>query len=991
MLCESFDTLEILQNLIKKNYGFDSEIKQLPGELDLNYYVETPEKNQFILKIAHESQEKNHLEFQSAMMQHIAKKNSTWQFPSVLKALHGEEICEVSIGKDKRLMRLLTWTEGRIFANIKPHAPELLLNLGRLCGDLCAALQDFDHPAAHRFIKWDPAQIAWTKEFVNQLTPEQRQMVEYFYSIYESHVLPLLSHLRKSVNYNDANDHNILVSYDLENPQIRGIIDFGDAVYTHTINELAIAISYAILNKSDPLQAACYIVKGFNQQYALQEVELKALFPLILARLVISLTCSTINLISHLQNTYLQVSHNAVWEVMQKLASISPNFAYYAFRDACGLDPCPLQQTFEKWCMEHSKQMNFPIDMQDDYIWLDLSVGSLDLGNTENVMNPEKLSRCIVETMRDRAASVAIGRYNEARISSDKAVLEGKTIHLGLDFFTTQSMVRAVYQGFVHTVSERTVIIRHEIANHFSFYTRYSGIKSELVPEQEIKKGQSIGSIDILNENQFQISHLHFQILLDDLEAADQFPGMAHINQHSIWKSICPDPWLLFTGMKSPKLQSLSNENILQYRTKHLGKNMSLSYREPIQIVRGHMQYLFDEKGRRYLDTANNVPHVGHEHPRVVKAGQRQMAVLNTNTRYLHEAIVEFTEQLLATLPAQLNVAFLVNSGSEANELALRLAKNKTNQQDIIVSEVGYHGNTNACIEISSYKFDGPGGRGALPHIHVTPLPDIYRGLYRDDASAGEKYAKHIQQAVCNILQQNRKPAAFICESIISCGGQIILPPDYLIKAYQYVRQAGGVCIADEVQTGCGRVGNYFWAFEEHGVIPDIITIGKPIGNGHPLGVVVTTQEIAEAFKNGMEYFNTYGGNPVSCAIGREVLNVVKEENLQQHAQSVGKYLSQHLKNLMNEYPLIGDVRGPGLFIGLEFVQDREMRRTPAPKQASYFVNRMREKGVLMSVDGLHHNVIKIKPPLVFDKGDADYLIERMNEVLKEDFLNFSC
>jgi len=381
------------------------------------------------------------------------------------------------------------------------------------------------------------------------------------------------------------------------------------------------------------------------------------------------------------------------------------------------------------------------------------------------------------------------------------------------------------------------------------------------------------------------------------------------------------------------------------------------------------------------------VAHVGHEHSRVVRAGQRQMAVLNTNTRYLHDNIVKFVEALLETMPPQLDVAFIVNSGSEANELGMRLARNYTGQKDMIVSEVGYHGNTGGCIEISSYKFDGAGGKGAAPHVHVVPIPDVYRGLYRaDDPHAGSKYAGHVKQAIANMQAQGRKPAAFIFESVISCGGQVELPENFLKQAYHHVREAGGICLADEVQTGCGRAGDHFWAFQQHDVVPDIVTIGKPIGNGHPLAVVVTTQAIANAFKNGMEYFNTFGGNPVSCAIGLEVLKVIREEGLQQNAKTVGNYLKAGLQNLMDQFPIVGDVRGPGLFIGFELVKDR-VTKTPATEQASYFANRMRDKGILMSTDGPFNNVLKIKPPMVFSSTNADFLLDAITGVLREDVM----
>jgi 4-aminobutyrate aminotransferase-like enzyme len=482
--------------------------------------------------------------------------------------------------------------------------------------------------------------------------------------------------------------------------------------------------------------------------------------------------------------------------------------------------------------------------------------------------------------------------------------------------------------------------------------------------------------------------HLHFQVMLDTLGCKGDFPGVAFPRWREVWKSLCPDPWLLLTGKPSPLPRPrLAAPEILAFRQKHLGKNLSVSYQKPLDMQRGWRQYLFDDTGRRYLDTVNNVAHVGHEHPCVVRAGQRQMAVLNTNTRYLHENIIRFGEELLATFPPELSVVFFVNSGSEANELAMRLAKNFTQQKDMLVVEVGYHGNTQGCVDISSYKFEGPGGKGAPPHTHVTPIPDAYRGLYRGNTlETGLKYAAHIGEAARKVADAGRGVAAFICESVISCGGQAPLPPGYLAEAARQVRHAGGLYIADEVQVGCGRHGKYFWAFQEHGVVPDIVTIGKPIGNGHPLGAVVTKPAIAAAFANGMEYFNTFGGNPVSCAIGREVLRVIREEGLQQNALETGNYLSSTLLGLAKRFPVIGDVRGPGLFLGFELV-DNPATLAPAAAKANYLANRMRELGVLMSTDGPLHNVLKIKPPVVFGKKDADFLAEMLEIVLQEDFM----
>ena len=423
-----------------------------------------------------------------------------------------------------------------------------------------------------------------------------------------------------------------------------------------------------------------------------------------------------------------------------------------------------------------------------------------------------------------------------------------------------------------------------------------------------------------------------------------------------------------------------TQSELLNARRKHIGPSLSISYRSPLHIVSGSRQYLYDSAGRRYLDCVNNVAHVGHSHPYVVRAASEQMAILNTNTRYLHENLIEYSERLTATLPEPLSVVYLVCSGSEANELALRLARAHTGRNDVIVVDAAYHGNTSAMIDLSPYKFDGQGGSGCPSWVRKVLLPDVYRGTHHGPR-AGELFADDVSQAARQISNAGRGPAAFFCESALGCGGQIILPGGYLRGAYAAVRAAGGVCVADEVQTGFGRAGTHFWMFETQGVVPDIVTLGKPIGNGHPLGAVITTPEIASSFRNGMEYFNTFGGNPVSCAVGLAVLDVIRDEELQEHALEVGEYLKRGLRELQTSHSLIGDVRGQGLFIGVEFVRHRETLE-PADSEAAQVVERMKERGILLSTDGPFHNVIKIKPPLVISRADADLLISILDSVL---------
>lgn len=422
-----------------------------------------------------------------------------------------------------------------------------------------------------------------------------------------------------------------------------------------------------------------------------------------------------------------------------------------------------------------------------------------------------------------------------------------------------------------------------------------------------------------------------------------------------------------------------SPQDIIEFRQRHLSKTLSLNYQNPLKIVRGQGAYLYDQNGEGYLDMVNNVCHVGHCHPAVVAAGQAQMAKLNTNTRFLHDNLVNYADKLLATMPGDLDVVMFVNSGSEANELAMRLAKCYTGSKELICVDGAYHGNTAACITASPYKFNGPGGEGPEPHVQIASLPDPYRGEF----TTAEGYAQSVSELLCDMAQKGKQCGAFICESLHGVAGQIIMPDGYLEAVYPMIREAGGVCIADEVQVGFGRVGSHMWAFETQNVVPDIVTLGKPIGNGHPIGAVVTTQAIADAFVTGMEYFNTFGGNPVSCAIGLSVLETIELESLQQNALETGNYLMTKLTALQQHHDIIGDVRGKGLFIGVELVEDRQTKQ-PATSQTKALVEFARQRHILLSSDGPFNNVLKIKPPIVFDKSDADKFLVVFEDWLTE-------
>jgi 4-aminobutyrate aminotransferase-like enzyme/Ser/Thr protein kinase RdoA (MazF antagonist) len=987
-------------------FGVSGEILPLPGEIDTNYLVTQKNSKKWVLKISPEDYDIQVLDFQEKLLEHLEKSSLKASAPMMKIAANGKKTLYLKDDTNRtRAVRMLTWIEGDLWSKVSPVTNELLFSLGQKAGQTTLALKGFDHHIASRVFDWNLDHAEWTENYIHLIDPSLQTAFSKVISQYKESKSDL-EKLRKSVIHNDANDNNIITQTDFGSNIVVSIIDYGDAVKSTIINDVAVTATYAIMGQNDPLQAACAVLKGYHNSFPLEAAEVRYLYCLIGMRLVISLTKSAINKQKEPENEYLQISDQAAGRLLIQWSGIHPSLAYYSFRAAIGLMPHPHETEVNSFFKDQKIELNrmFPTENTNFISQPDMSIGSTFIGHKQEYNDAVTFWEKIKKWKKSHANTIPANGFLEVRpfYSTDAYKKEGncgpeyRTVHLGVDYWLESGTpVHSILEGTVYSIFNNdhpkdygpTIILLHDV-NGIQFYSLYGHLSistlSVIKQGQRVEKGTLLGYIGDHEENGDWAPHLHFQIILDMLGYQHDYPGVAYYNETEVWKSICPDPNTLFSYYTESAKKSPSTVEIQALRQKILGKNLSLSYKEPLKILKGDGAYLIDDTGRKYLDTVNNVAHVGHEHLKIVTAGSAQMAILNTNTRYLHDNILKFAESLLSTFPKELEVVYFVNSGSEANELALRMAHTFTNQRDMIALQSGYHGNTNACIEVSSYKFDGKGGRGKPKYTNLLPLPDSFRGIYRGD-NTGQSYAHHAKEILQNLQQAGKSPAAFIHESIVSCGGQILLPKDFLQLVYSMVRLAGGICIADEVQTGLGRIGSHWWAFEYHDVVPDIVTIGKPLGNGHPIAAVVCTRAVADAFSNGMEYFNTFGGNPVSCAIGHEVLNIIKEEGLRENAKATGNYLIQGLQHIQQEYSMIGDIRGLGMFLGFELI-DGEMN--PLPQPTAYLSNRMKELGILTSTDGPDHNVIKIKPPLCFSQHHADEFLKRIHQVFKEKPMN---
>ena len=998
--------------LARDIYGLDVNARSLPGEYDNNFHIATADGRAFVLKVMHPSRERAFLDLQCQALEHLAERAPGIVLPRVQSTPQGEAFRRVTLTNgEERFIWLVSFLAGKVLAEVRPQTGELLHDLGRFLGEIDRALQDFSHPAALRELKWDSARALWIRKYLPDIEdPSRRAIVERALARYEAEVVPLLSNLRKGVIYGDGNDHNVLVNdAGAQGQTALGLIDFGDMHLGLLVSEPAIASAYAILGKRDPLAAAAALVSGFHRAFPLEDAELSVLFPLIETRLAVSVVNSACRKLVLPDDPYVTVSEAPAWDSLARLAEIHPRFAYYAFRQACDLPPVKKISGLHGWLKNCGGAAGPVLDLDlriEPCHVFDLSVSSAFLGADPRNAETPALEQAIERKLRQAGSAVGVGRYDEPRLlytsplfgNSSNPTDERRTVHLGIDLFVPAgSIVYAPLDGIIHTVANNlapldygpVVVVQHEMGDSEEFFTLYGHLSRESLTDvsqgQRIGKGQILARIGTPEENGGWPSHLHFQIIADLFERNENFPGVAPASERQIWKNLCPDPNLLLGIPLHRFPREMTAEETVSERRRFLGQNLSISYKNPLKIVRGWRQYVYDDTGRAYLDAYNNVPLVGHCHPRVVGAVEEQSSLLNTNTRYLHDNLVLYARRLTEKLPNPLRVCYFVNSGSEGNELALRLARAYTRCDETIVLEHAYHGHTTTLIDLSPYKFEGPGGSGSKPWVHVAPLPDDYRGIYRrGESDLGLSYARHVAGIVDRLRQEGRGAPVFIAESMPSVAGQIVFPPGYLAEVYRRVHDAGGVCIADEVQVGFGRLGAHFWGFESQGVVPDIVVLGKPIGNSFPLAAVITTPEVAACFDNGMEFFSTFGGNPVSCAAGLAVLDVLAEEHLQEHALRVGDSLMSALKDLQARHPLIGDVRGSGLFLGLDLVQDRETRR-PAAQEASYVVNRLRECGILSGTDGPYHNVIKLRPPLIFCEADSELLVATLNSVLEED------
>ncbi|ANH06809.1 aminotransferase class III-fold pyridoxal phosphate-dependent enzyme [Shinella sp. HZN7] len=992
--------------LLAEHYGLSGTLSPLASERDQNFKVETAEGT-FILKIVNAAEPEVESDFQTALLAHLCAHAGDLPVSHIRPALSGASLAS-TIGPHgaRHRIRLVSWVEGRPLAETE-RSDAALHGLGRMLGRFDAALKGFMHPGALRDLDWDIRHAGRSAGRLQHVAAaEDRALLERFLTRFAA-IAPRLAMLRAAVIHNDANDWNVLVDNG-DADRISGLIDFGDALHAPIIAEVAIAAAYAGLDHADPIGAAAAIASGFHAEYPLQEEEVDLLYDLIAIRLVTSVTISASRR-SHTQdNPYLAISERPAWTLLRKLDRMNPRFATAILRKACGFEAAPGARTVAGWIARNRKALA-PLLERPAATYPAALVPYGDPAHPMTVTSaaeqPDAAQAIWEAHCRENGIELGIGPFGEERTVYAGEMFVSRFIektrrtrHLGLDLFMAAGT--KVFTPLPATVVSVEIekdplgygcliALRHEPEGCPPFVSLWGHLAHEatdrLQAGERLEAGALVGEMGLPTENGGWAPHLHLQLSTDTNLSATEILGVGEARYLDVWAELFPDA-STFAGIAGEfyERHGRSHEEIVRLRRELLLPNLSISYDKPIKFVRGEGVFLIDDSGRAYLDCFNNVCHIGHAHPVVVEAMAKQAETLNTNTRYLHDNIVAYAERLTATLPKELTVAGFVNSGSEANSLALRLMRAHTGRENAITLDWSYHGTTQELIDISPYKFRRKGGKGPKPHVHVAAIPDSYRAP--DDwpvEEHGKRFAESVAELIAGMQARGEGPGFFIAESIPSVAGQVFLPEGYLKEVYRLVRAAGGVCIADEVQVGFGRVGSHWWAFETQGVVPDIVTMGKPIGDGHPMAAVVTTRAVTDSFNNGMEYFNTFGGNPVSCAVGLAVLDVIEGQDLRGNALAIGNHLMDAFRAMQARYDVIGDVRGLGLFLGIELVTDRRTK-APATEFARAVSNGARRRGVLMGTEGPHDNVLKMRPPMIFSKRDADHLIAVLEETFAD-------
>jgi 4-aminobutyrate aminotransferase-like enzyme/Ser/Thr protein kinase RdoA (MazF antagonist) len=947
---------EQAEQILRAHYGLRSRATSLGSQQDQNFIATSADGTVHgVLKIANPAFNPTELQAQDLAAELIAAAEPGLRVAVPLPNLAGEKYTAITgLVNGTAHARLLHHLPGGTLLEAGYLSPTAATSLGEVAGRVSRALADFTHPGLDRILQWD---LRYGADVVAELISHvpvaaHRAALEAASGAAWSRIAPVAQHLPRQAVHLDLTDANVVVSRERGDFRADGVIDFGDLTDSWAVAELAITASCVLAHAGSDATSVLPVIRAFNDIRPLSADEAEVLWPLLVLRTAVLIVSGAQQAALDPDNTYVTGQSDGEWRMFEQAVSVPMDVMTEVIKAGLGLAQAPA-----------AVEVTTPLVDAASVVTLDLSTTSdaYDEGRWLTTNVTDAAARAAVAGGADLAVTVyAQPRLDRApKLSQDSPAV----VPTGLDVWpASDTTLRAPWDGEVVDVCADAFTLCGD-----DYELTLSGVRS--AASGSVRAGAALA--DAVAGQWMQVSVRPVGApTAPSFTTAELAPG---------WRALTRDPRPLL-GLDAAEV--CAPPDLLSRRDASFAQVQEHYYRTPPQLERGWRNYLLSTRGRCYLDMVNNVTVLGHAHPRVADTAARQLRKLNTNSRFNYEAVVEFSERLAATLPDPLDTVFLVNSGSEASDLAIRLATAATGRRDVVAVREAYHGWTYGTDAVSTSIADNPNALATRPEwVHTVESPNSFRGKYR--GSDAVRYADDAVRHIEELISAGRAPAAFICESVYGNAGGMALPDGYLQQVYAAVRAGGGLAISDEVQVGYGRLGEWFWGFQQQGAVPDIVSIAKSTGNGYPLGAVITCREVADRFASQGYFFSSTGGSPLSCAIGITVLDVLADEALQQNASRVGAHLKAGLQALQQTHPIIGTVHGTGLYLGVEMVRDAQTLE-PATEETAAICDRMLELGVIIQPTGDHLNILKTKPPMCIDAEDADFYIDTLDRVLTE-------
>jgi 4-aminobutyrate aminotransferase-like enzyme/Ser/Thr protein kinase RdoA (MazF antagonist) len=944
----------------ERSFGLSGSITELGSNQDRNFLVDTG-SGRYVLKFANPVFSADELHAQNAALELLAGLDV--RIPAVVPALDGAEVVAVEVRGRALNARALSFLDGDPLTDVARPSREQLRTLGRLSGRIAAGLSGLRHPGLARTTQWDARIGGKVVELLAEHVPQPAKRLAVLRAT--EHVLawlePLRHRLRVQAVHGDVTDDNIVLGTD--GP---GVIDFGDVADGWLVAELAATVTSALHHVADDPLAVLEVIQAFHAESPLDDADLAALWPLVVLRGAVLVVSGEQQVALDGDNDYAAENRAHEWVAFDVARRLPAGEMESVVRARLAATSAAAPAAAPGALAVGAPAVGTPavgrlvaVDSTEENL-ADLSVTSraLDGGRFSHPGAEDAVLAAIC-----RQHGHALTRYGEARLS--RAVPDrseaSATIALGVTLDAPAGLVvHAPFAGELRLTGGSWLL-------HGEGIDLWLDGLSRPMTTASVDRGDAIGSAVRITAQLSRVPGRRPPAFVSPALSA------------ALWAEVSPDPSDLFgvdLAVPSPDPAAA-----LARRDASFARVQEHYFARPPLIERGWRHHLFDTQAQSYLDMVNNVTQIGHAHPRLVEAVRDQWARLNTNSRFHYEELSRFTERLADVAPDGLDTVFLVNSGSEAVDLALRLAQVHTARRTMLAVTEAYHGWTVGADAVSSSLGDNPRALETRPGwVELIASPNVFHGRHRG-ADSGPAYLAELDEQLGRLDAARVAIAGFIAEPVFGNAGGLMLPDGYLAGVYERVRARGGVCIADEVQVGYGRLGHYFWGSEQQGVVPDVITVAKAMGNGHPLGAVITRREIAESFAAEGSFFSSAGGSPVSSVVGLTVLDVMRDEGLQQNAATVGDHLAARLRGLGDRHPLVGAVHGLGLYLGVELVRDRETLE-PATAEAALICERMLQEGVIVQPTGDGKNVLKIKPPLCITRQSADRFVDALDLVL---------